>query len=89
MEYGGFQANIIQFGVDQFCDALLSEIKTFIIWYLWTVISSIATVSTAYLYISKEYRLLISLLMSLKLTLAMTLGILFNNVLIKEPVTQR
>ena len=86
--YGGFQANIIQFGVDQLCDASSSEIKTFVIWYSWTVISSIATVTTASLYISEEYKLLVSLLMTLKLTLAVCLGILFNNVLIKEPVTQ-
>ena len=46
--YGGFQANVIQFGVDQLCDASSSEIKTFVIWYSWTSISSIATVSTAF-----------------------------------------
>ena len=86
--YGGFQANIIQFGVDQLCDASSSEIKTFITWYSWALISSIATVSTAVLYISEEYKLFVSLLVCLNLTLAVTLGILFNNVLIKEPVTQ-
>ena len=86
--YGGFQANIIQFGVDQLCDASSSEIKTFITWYSWTIISSIATVSTACLYISEEYKVLVPLLVCLKLTLAVSLGILFNKVLIKEPVTQ-
>ena len=60
--YGGFQANLIQFGMDQLCDASSSEIKTFVIWYMWTFISSIATVSTASLYISEEYSLLVSLL---------------------------
>ena len=29
--YGGFQANIIQFGVDQLCDASSTEIKTFVV----------------------------------------------------------
>ena len=86
--YGGYQANVIQFGVDQLCDASSTEIKTFITWYSWTIISSIATVSTACLYISEEYKLLVPLLMCLKLTLAVSLGILFNKVLIKEPVTQ-
>ena len=86
--YGGFQANVIQFGVDQLCDASSSEIKTFVTWYSWAFISSAATVSTACLYISEEYKLLVPLLVCLKLTLAMTLGILFNKVLIKEPVTQ-
>jgi peptide/histidine transporter 3/4 len=86
--YGVFQANVIQFGVDQLCDASSSEIKTFITWYSWTLVSSVATVSTACLYIGEEYRLLVHLLVCLKLTLAVSLGILFNNVLIKEPVTQ-
>ena len=44
--------------------------------------------STACLYISEEYKLLVPLLVCLKLTLAVSLGILFNKVLIKEPVTQ-
>ena len=86
--YGGFQANVIQFGVDQLHDASSMEIKTFIAWYSWTVSSSITILSTAYLYVSEEYRLLVSLLMCLKLTLAVSLGILFHNVLIKEPVAQ-
>ena len=86
--YGGFQANVVQFGVDQLCDASSTEIKTFVTWYSWTIVSSIATVSTACLYISEEYKLLVHLLVCLKLTLAVSLGILFNKVLIKEPVTQ-
>ena len=86
--YGGFQANVIQFGVDQLCDASSTEIKTFVTWYFWTIFSSIATVSTACLYISEEYKLLVPLLVCLQLTLAVSLGILFNKVLIKEPVTQ-
>ena len=55
---------------------------------MWTVLSSTSIVYTAYLYISEEYQLLVSLLVCLKLTLAVSLGLLFNNVLIKEPVTQ-
>ena len=38
--YGGFQANIIQFGTDQLNDASATEIKSFIAWYSWTIISS-------------------------------------------------
>ena len=86
--YGGFQANVIQFGVDQLCDASSTEIKTFVTWYSWTILSGRAIVSTACLYISEEYKLLVHLLVCLKLTLAVSLGILFNKVLIKEPVTQ-
>ena len=86
--YSSFQANVIQFGVDQLCDASSTEIKTFITWYSWTLLSSRATLGTACLYISKEYKLLVPLLVCLQLTLAVSLGILFNKVLIKEPVTQ-
>ena len=86
--YSSFQANVIQFGVDQLCDASSSEIKTFVTWYTWTLMSSIATMTTACLYISDEYKLLVPLLVCLQLTLAISLGILFNKVLIKEPVTQ-
>ena len=43
---------------------------------------------TACLYITEEYKLLVHLLVCLQLTLAVSLGILFNKVLIKEPVTQ-
>ena len=32
--FGGFQANIIQFGIDQLHDASTSEITSFIAWYV-------------------------------------------------------
>ena len=88
MGFCGFQVNIIQFGVDQLYDASSSEIKTYVIWYSWTYIASISAVGTAVLYIGDKYKILASLLVCLNLTLAMSLGILFNSLLIKEPVTQ-
>ena len=33
----GFQANVIQFGIDQLHDASSTEITSFIIWYIWTL----------------------------------------------------
>ena len=36
----GFQANIVQLGVDQLQDASAEEIKAFIYWYVWTVFAS-------------------------------------------------
>ena len=85
--YVGFQANIIQFGVDQRYDASSNEIKTFVIWYSWACISSTGLVGTATFFISDEYKLLASLLVCFNLTIAVSSEILFNNVLIKEPVT--
>ncbi len=88
MGFCGFQVNIIQFGVDQLCDASSSEINTYVIWYSWTYITSVSVVGTAVLYIEGNYNILASLLVSLNITLAVSLGILFHNALIKEPVTQ-
>ena len=52
MGYGGFLANIIQFGVDQLLDAYSNEIKAFISWYSWTCVSSQLTGSlTLYIYV--------------------------------------
>ena len=38
--FGGYQANIIQFGMDQLYDALSTEIQSFIVWYVCTVLSA-------------------------------------------------
>ena len=38
--YGCFQANIIQFGIDQLTDASTDEIVSFINWYAWSFVSS-------------------------------------------------
>ena len=37
--YGGYQANIIQFGIDQLHDASTSDIQTFISWFVWSYFS--------------------------------------------------
>ena len=74
--------------VDQLYDASSSEIFAYVIWYSWTYITSISIVSTAVLYIGGNYKILALLLVCLNITLAVSLGLLFNNVLIKEPVTQ-
>jgi peptide/histidine transporter 3/4 len=38
--FGGYQANIIQFGLDQLQDASTTEITAFLRWYIWTYISN-------------------------------------------------
>ena len=38
--FGGFQANVIQLGIDQLHDASTDEIASFIFWYIWTYDSS-------------------------------------------------
>ena len=41
--FGFFQANIVQFGLDQLYDAYSSEIMASIVWYSWTLLSSVFT----------------------------------------------
>ena len=88
--YGGFQANIIQFGVDQLPDASSCEVRAFVAWYVWTSISSQVTASLTLYYVSSEqYKLLsLALLICGNLSLTVSMNIIFKNVLIKEPGTQ-
>ena len=85
--YGGFQANVIQFGVDQLLDASSDEVKAFIAWYSWTYISSQVTASFTLYYVSAvQYKLLsLSLLVCTNLSIAMSLNFIFKNILIREP----
>ena len=85
---GAFQANIIQFGVDQLVDASSSEIMAFVMWYTCTIFSSMSIVGMIVLYTSDEYnKLIVPLLVCIKLTLAVCFNILFKNVLTVEPGT--
>ena len=84
---GGYQANIIQFGMDQLHDASTTEIKSFIIWYVWTLISSgiiVDFILSACL--SQKYVLIRLLFISTNLTLALVLLFCCNHWLVKEPV---
>ena len=83
-----FQANIIQFGVDQLYDASSSEIKTFVMWYTWGILNSRLIVDTISMYASDKFKILASLLLCLNLTVAVSLNLIFKNVLIIEPVTR-
>ena len=38
--FGGYQTNIVQFGVDQLTDASTTEITSFVAWYAWFFFSS-------------------------------------------------
>ena len=45
--FGAFQANIIQFGIDQLMDASSTEIKSFITWYTMSVFGISITLYTS------------------------------------------
>ena len=83
-----FQANIIQFGVDQLYDASSSEIKTFVTWYTWVILNSGLIADMISMYASDKFKILALLLMCLNLTVAVSLNLIFKNVLIIEPVTR-
>ena len=66
---GGYQANIIQLGIDQLRDASTTEIKSFIIWYVWTTLSAGIIISAC---LNQQYIITRLLLVSTNLTLTFT-----------------
>ncbi len=88
MGYGGFQANVIQFGIDQLIDASSDEIVAYINWYSWSYVSSEAIEAFASECISQQLKILIPFLLCLGLGILIVLLFLCNTMLIKEPVTQ-
>ena len=85
---GGFQANIIQFGMDQLHDASTTEIKSFIIWFVWTACSQGIPMDFTFACLGEEYQIFILLFVCANLSLAMILLHTCNNGLIKEPIQQ-
>ena len=86
--FGSYQANIIQFGLDQLQDASTTEIITFIRWYVWTCFSSFTINIFTHQCISEEYHILGQTLVCISTTIAISSSFLVKTKLIKEPVTQ-
>ena len=88
--FGGFQANIIQLGIDQLCDASSTEITSFISWYIWCAYSSQFAVSSILKCLdcaqSRVSELFGTILMCTQFSIALVSVSLFNYWLIKEPV---
>ena len=70
---GGFQANIVQFGLDQLHHASTTEITSFIIWYVWTLSSAFIVVDFNHSCLNEQYKLFIHLFTCTNLTLAVVL----------------
>ena len=85
---GAFQANVIQFGLDQLHDASTTEITSFIVWYVSTLISAGFIVQFNFSCLNEQHTLFISLFICMSLTLAVILLSFCNHWLIKEPTTQ-
>lgn len=90
MGFGGFQANIIQFGIDQLQDASTTEIKSFIIWYVWTIFGPGVILDITFSCVSQQYEIFRVLYVSMNITLALLLLYSCNTShwLIKEPVVK-
>ena len=86
--YGMFQANIIQFGIDQLTDASSNEIVSFINWYVWSFVSSAIAINFTFKCSNPQYKFIVPLMLCVSLSVVASSLFLCNKVLIKEPVTQ-
>ena len=86
--FGGHQANVIQYGLDQLQDASTDEITAFISWYVWTAFSTGILVLYTNICIFKEYIILSKLVICICLTIALIMTFYTKHILIREPVTQ-
>ena len=86
--FGGYLGSIVQLGLDQLHDASSTEIKSFTIWYTWTLFSSGLVVDFTLACLSKQYKIIILLFVSANVTLAVVLLLTCNHWLIKESVRQ-
>ena len=84
--WGGYQANIIQFGIDQLIDASATECKSFIIWLCWSYFAS--QVPVYYVILCFDHDIYLFLILSCNVTIALVLKLIFNHHLIKEPTTK-
>ena len=84
--WAAYQANIVQFGIDQLTDASVTENKSFIV---WLVFAFMAGAMVMYFMLQCiENTLVSSFIVSCNLTLSLILDIWLKRILIKEPTTQ-
>ena len=86
--FGAFQANIIQFGIDQLRDASSDEISSFIFWYVWSCVCSYHAANLIFDCLSEQYLLLGNVILCTGLSISLSSMLLCNHWLVKEPVTQ-
>ena len=86
--FGGFQATIIQFGVDQLHDASTSEIKSFIVWFVWSAYCQGIPMDFPFTCLNNKVSQIYKLLfVCINLSLAMILDYSCNHCLMKEPIS--
>ena len=82
---GAFQANVVQFGIDQLIDASSTEVIAFIMWY--TILATFLSGNVIYYSGDCNSTYVIVLVIALFLTLMVCLNALFNKWLNKEQIT--
>ena len=88
MGLSGFQANIIQFSLDQLFDSSSFEITSFIVFYVWSFFAADLVVALTFNCVCERYHPISNLVLTLVLTLAVSSDFLFNHWLVKEPVSR-
>ena len=86
--FGGYQANAVQFGLDQLQDASTTEITAFISWYVWTYASNRVLIDISYTCVKPEYYVIVQLIVCISITVVISSSQLLESSLVKEPVTQ-
>ena len=87
--FGGYQANVVLFGIDQLQDASTDEITSFISWYVSTYFSSGLVIKFIYICLGEEYNsLLPEFLVCICLTILIVLTLFCDRIFLKEPITQ-
>ena len=85
---GGYQASIVQFGLDQLQDASTIEITSLIVWYIWTTVSTCFVMDFGFTCLSEKQNIIMWLFVCFNLTLALLLLLHYNYWLLKEPVKE-
>lgn len=83
----GFQANIIQFCMDQLQESPSVEISSFVVFYTLCFISANVLVSLISSCVCQGFTPLANLLLPILLGLSVSSDLLFNRWLVKEPIT--
>ena len=86
--YGCFQANVIQFGIDQLTDSSTNEIISFINWYCWSVVTSGAVTNYISECLGEVGTFIAPLFLSVALSFITISLFSCNSALVKEPVTE-
>ena len=84
---GSFQANIVQFSMDQLRDSSTTEITSYMALYMWTFFFGEVISTFGLSCVCGKYEAIASLLFPILLSLAVSSDFLFNHWLVKEQVS--